>query len=241
MIIGIQQAEHLPWIGFFNKMATVDGFVLLDHVQFKKNYFENRNRIKTANGVVWLTVPVRQNGRFGQSLMEVEISDDPKWKKKYLKTVEQEYKKSPFWEDVRNLIWPVFEQASNLLIDLNLGLIDSLAAYLKISTPRIRSSSMDVGGEHKGGLVLKICQSLSAATYLSGPDGRNYLDFASFEKNGIQVAYHDFGHPVYPQMHGDFVSHLSILDLIANCGQESQRIVRECYKFTPPIVSEMVK
>ena len=241
MIIGIQQAEHLPWIGFFNKMATVDGFVLLDHVQFKKNYFENRNRIKTANGVVWLTVPVRQNGRFGQSLMEVEISDDPKWKKKYLKTVEQEYGKSPFWGDVYDLIWPVFEKDYRLLIDLNLNLINSFVAYLKIGTPKVQSSSLNVGEERKGGLVLKICQLMSADSYLSGPDGRNYLDLASFEKNGIQMAYHDFEHPVYPQMHGDFVSHLSVLDLIANCGQESQRIVRECYKFNPPIVSEVVK
>jgi hypothetical protein len=230
MIVAIQQPEHLPWIGFFNKMAQCDKFVLLDHVQFKKNYFENRNRIKTANGPIWITVPVRLKGKFGQSMLEVEVGHEPRWKKRYLKTLEQNYSKAPFWKDVRKIVWPALENEEGKLVDINIRLIEGMVECLQIKTPLIRSSTLEHGSVMKQDLVLTICKKMSADIYISGPDGRNYLNLKDFNFAGIQVNYHDFKHPIYPQQFGEFISHLSAIDLIANCGLESRQIVRECYR-----------
>ena len=226
MIVTIQQPEHLPWIGFFNKMVQCDKFVLLDHVQFKKNYFENRNRIKTADGPVWLTVPVRLKGKFGQSMLEVEVNQEPRWKTRYLKTLEQNYRKAPFWEDVRKIVWPVFEDESSKLVEINIRLIECMMKYLQIKTSLIRSSTLELGSVKKQDLVLAICKELSADRYISGPDGRNYLNLADFSIAGIQVCFHDFKHHVYTQQYGKFISHLSTIDLIANCGLESKFLIR---------------
>lgn len=232
MIISIQQPEHLPWIGFFNKMAQCDKFVLLDHVQFKKNYFENRNRIKTANGPMWLTVPVKLTGRFGQTMREVEVADNSVWITKYLKTIEQTYGRAPYFKDVRETVFPVFETEPKMLFDINRGLIEALAAYLEINTERLFSSTMQLGDARKADLILEICKNAGAKTYISGPDGRNYLNLGHFQDAGIKVVYHDFTHPVYPQRNGDFASHMSVIDLIANSGPDSRNIVRDCYRFS---------
>ena len=232
MIVTIQQPEHLPWIGFFNKMVQCDKFVLLDHVQFKKNYFENRNRIKTANGPIWITVPVKLKGKFGQSMLEVEIYQAEKWKKRYLKTLERNYRKAPFWEDIRKIVWPVFDDESSKLVEINIRLIEGLVEYLQIKTPLVRSSTLELGSARKQDLVIAICKEMSADIYISGPDGRNYLNLADFSFAGIQVSYHDFKHPVYTQQYGEFVSHLSAIDLIANCGVKSKSIIQECYSIS---------
>jgi len=232
MIVAIQQPEHLPWVGFFNKMVQCDKFVLLDHVQFKKNYFENRNRIKTANGQTWLTVPVRKKSRTGQSMLDVEVNQDPRWKKRYLKTLDRNYRKAPFWEDIRKIVWPVFEDDNDKLVDINIRLVECIVEYLQINTPLVRSSTLELGSARKQDLVLAICKELSADIYISGPDGRNYLNFADFDLADIPVAIHDFRHPVYPQLYGNFTSHLSVIDLIANCGSESSKILQECYSIS---------
>jgi len=230
MIVTIQQPEHLPWIGFFNKMVQCDKFVLLDHVQFKKNYFENRNRIKTANGPIWITVPVKVKGKSDQSMLEVEIDQVGKWKKRYLKTLEQNYRKAPFWEDIRKIVWPVFDDESSKLFEINIRLIEGLAEYLQIKTPLVRSSTLELGSARKQDLVIAICKEMSADIYISGPDGRNYLNLADFSFAGIRVAYHDFFCPDYPQLYGSFVSHLSVLDLIANMGKNSAAFIKNCYE-----------
>lgn len=232
MIVAIQQPEHLPWIGFFNKMAQCEKYVLLDHVQFKKNYFENRNRIKTASGAVYITVPIRLKGRFGQTMLETEVAVDQNWKRKYLLTIEQSYVKTPFFGTIKQLIWPVIDSDCSNIVDINIGLIFAIKEYLSLDAEIVRSSTMNVGGAKKDGLVLEICKVINADVYISGPDGRNYLDLADFGQAGIKVLFHDFIHPVYPQKYGEFSSHLSVIDLIANCGPESQAIVRECYKIT---------
>lgn len=231
MKIGIQQPEHLPWIGFFNKMTQVDIFVFLDHVQYKKQYFENRNKIKSPNGPKWVTVPVKKNGKLNPSILEMGIdSGDQKWKRRYLSNIELAYKQAPFWRDVRNLMWPIFEKPLRKLVDLNLDLIQGIAEYLNIRTETIRSSLLTFSDGQKSDLNLNICKALGATVYLSGPAGKEYLDQFSFRKEGIKVKFHDFQSPEYPQLFGGFQSNMSVIDLIANSGPESQVIVRNCYR-----------
>lgn len=230
MIISIQQLEHFPWIGFFNKMSQADCFVLLDHIQFKKNYFENRNRIKTKSGWAWINVPVLMRRRFGQRINEVEINDKTNWKRKYLKSIEQSYSKAPHYKEVVDFILPAFDVEVNKLCDLNLNLIHRIHKYLEVDTRLVLSSELKIEGLASSELLLEICKRLNADTYISGPDGRNYLNKDLFSATGIELTYHDFTHPEYPQLYGKFVSHLSVLDLIANTGKDSVEIVKNSYR-----------
>jgi hypothetical protein len=227
MIVAIQQPEHAPWMGFFHKMAHCDLFVYLDSVQFKKRYFENRNRIKTDQGVSWVTVPVQSKGRYHQRIDEVQIDNESHWVRKYQGTLEHAYGRAPFWTDIRDVVWPCLQPSPTALVSLNLALIESIRSYLDISVEAVRSSSMAVDAFAGSDLILAICEKLGADVYISGPDGRDYLDADAFEGRSIRVTYHDYEHPVHGQMHGGFVSHLSVLDLIGNCGPGSRAIVRD--------------
>ena len=229
MIVAIQQPEHLPWMGFFNKMAQCDLFVYLDNVQFKKRYFENRNKVKTNDGIKWLTVPVYTKGKYTQNISEVIINNELDWRKKYKGLLEYTYKKSNYWIDIKNIVFPCLKVKLEKLVDLNLALIERCQDYLQIETPTISASSLDLDQFSGSDLILEICLKLKADIYLSGPDGRNYLKLNEFQNNGINVVFHDFEHPVYPQLFGDFISHMSIIDFISNCGLESAKIVKNCY------------
>jgi hypothetical protein len=230
MIVAIQQPEHLPWVGFFNKMSQSGLYVLLDNVQFKKRYFENRNRVKTKDGIKWLTVPVVTKSRYTQKINEVVIDNTSSWSKKYKGTIEHAYKKSPFYQDVGNIIYPCLEKNHDKLVDLNIELISRLRNYLKITTPVICASSLGVDGFKGSDLLLEICLKINAKVYISGPDGIRYLKINDFKSKDINIVYHEFKHPVYPQQFGDFVPYMSVIDLIANCGTESIDIVKNCYR-----------
>lgn len=229
MVIAIQQPEHLPWVGFFNKMAQCDFFVYLDNVQFKKRYFENRNKIKTKNEVKWLTVPVHTKGKFTQNINQVIIDNESQWTKKYIGMLEHSYKKFPYWNEVEKIVIPCIEENREKLIDVNLALIEGFRTYLRIETPTTLASSIGLDQVSGGDLILEICHKTKAKVYVSGPDGRNYLNLKDFNSNSISVIYHDFVHPVYPQLYGEFMSHMSVIDLVANCGPESEKIVKDCY------------
>ena len=227
MIVAIQQPEHAPWMGFFHKMAHCDLFVHLDSVQFKKRYFENRNRIRTDHGVQWLTVPVYSKGRYRQQIDQVRVRSEDPWVRKYKGTLEQAYRRAPYWSDLRGVVWPCLESPHAALVSLNLSLIESIRAYLGISVDTVRSSSLALDGLTGSDLILTICKLTDADVYLSGPDGRNYLDVEAFEARGVLLAYHDYEHPVYPQLGAGFVGNMSIFDLIANCGPDSRALVRQ--------------
>jgi len=226
MIVAIQQPEHVPWLGFFNKMAHCDLFVYLDNVQFKRRYFENRNRIGTDKGVAWLTVPVESRGRFDQRIDQVKIHADGHWARKYMGTLRQTYARAPFRAEVEELVRPHIERDHADLVSLNLALIESVRDYLGIPTHTARASSMRLGALRGGDLILAICRHAGATVYVSGPDGRDYLDPSAFEQASVRVTYHDYAHPTYPQHGPGFTSHLSILDVIAHCGRAAGEIVR---------------
>ena len=230
MIVAIQQPEHIPWMGFFNKMSQCDLYVLLDNVQFKKRYFENRNRINTDKGARWFTVAVHSKGRYLQRINEIVIDDESPRIRKYTGLLEHTYKKYPFWKDVKDIIFPCIYENKSRLLDLNLALIDRLKEYLKIKTPCILSSSLGVDGFKGSELMLNICLKIKAHIYISGPDGKDYLNIDEFKKKGTHVVYHNFQHPEYSCLQNKFIPSMSIIDLIANCGSASGEIVRKCYK-----------
>ena len=227
MIIAIQQPEHLPWIGFFNKMASADEFIYLDNVQFKKRYFENRNKIRTntRDNWAWITVPVITKGLQKQEIKEVKIDYEQQWQRRYLNALRHNYCKAGFYDEIFPEVEKIISGNFKTLLELNLILLDFIRGYLGIEAPARRASEICPG---KGsGLILSLCIMRKADVYLSGPDGRNYLVAEEFKKNNIEIKYHDYEHPVYEQMHKPFISHMSILDLLFNHGRESLSIIKE--------------
>ncbi len=228
MIVAIQQPEHAPWIGYFNKMSQVDLFVHLDDVQFKKRYFENRNKIRTRDGTQWITVPVQTKGRYTQRINEVLIDEQSNWRRKYLTALSTHYGSAPGFATCFPWISEVIETHHERLVDLNLSLSRRLALALGIDTVTRLSSEIAKPECSGSDLILRLCLATGASVYISGPDGRNYLDFDAFKTRGIRVVYHDFIHPTYPQTNEPFISHMSALDFLFS--GSNANLVYDCYR-----------
>ena len=231
MIITIHQPEHLPWLGLFNKIAKCEKFVILDSVQFEKNYFQNRNKILGTNGAQWIGIPVSNKDHMDGSIATTKIATDPKnlkWKEKYLQTVKQSYGKYPFFNDVYPLLEEAINTDTEYFCEINIAIIKKFCDALDIHPEYVRSTSLNVEGL-KSDLILDICKETKASLYIAGPSGRDYLDMDSFKEAGIEVKFNDYSHPIYPQKRTEeFVSHLSALDLFMNVGFiEAMRIIME--------------
>ena len=226
MIVTIHQPEHLVWLGLMNKISKSDVFVIFDDTQFKKNYFENRNKIKTKDGWMWLTVPVKEHS-LSTEIKDIEISYNTNWQKKYLNTLKTNYSRSPFFNIYFDRIESIISKKYKLLIDLNLDLLLLFLESFGINKKIIKSSELHIPQDIKNGsdICLEICKSLKADTYLSGVSGKDYLKLNDFEKVGIKVIFHDFNHPVYKQMWGDFIPGVSSLDALFNLGEKSKKLI----------------
>jgi hypothetical protein len=222
--ISILQPGFLPWLGFFEQIYRCHTFVLYDDVQFEKGSWRNRNRIKTPNGAQWLTVPVILKGQGFPAIREVVINTSVPWQKKLIKTITQNYSKAPFFNLYADGVFDILSRSWKYLIDLDLELIDWIVKQLRISTPLLLASHLGISGSHVQRLI-DIIRSLQGNHLYEGSAGRNYIDEAVFEQAGISVTFQDYLHPEYPQLHGDFLSHLSIIDLLFNCGPESRGIL----------------
>ena len=225
MIVAVHQPQYLPWLGYFHKMMQADVFCYLDNVQYKKNEWQNRNRIKTAQDWQWLTVPVCF--RFPQKINEVEINSGQPWVKKHLQAFVTNYSKAPYFEDYFATFEEGFRREWMWLFELNIFLIEHLRELLGLQQKQtILASELPLSNDPTGRLV-DICKSVGADTYLAGQDGANYMDLKQFEKNTIIVVFQKFQHPVYPQLFNGFQSHLSVVDLLFNCGPESGEIIQK--------------
>lgn len=218
MIVTIHQPEHLPWLGFFDKMRQADVFVLLDTIQFSKNDFQNRNRVKSARGEVWLTVPVYTKGRSRQRILEVEICREQNWRKRHWCLLYESYRDAPYFEPHRPFLEDLLDHNWGRLAELNVAIIRYLAAQLGLHTRLITASDMGIDVRGSTDVLVAICRQLGADVYLSGRFGREYLDEIRFHEHGIRVTYQDFRHPVYPQLHGAFLPNMSAVDLLFNHG-----------------------
>lgn len=217
MIVSIHQPAYLPWLGYLARIAASDVFVFLDVVQFEKNSFINRNRVKTAGGCLWLTVPVRARGHLSATLLDLEIDNRRDWRRKHLRTIDESYRRAPHYAANAEQLAALFATPENRLAELCFRHLQFWLEEFKIRTPILRASQLPVAGR-KSDLVLALCEHLGATTYLSGPMGRHYLEKERFEARGVDVAYHNFSHPEYPQLHGEFIPAMSVVDYWMNCG-----------------------
>lgn len=215
--IGIHQPQYLPWLGLIDRASRCDVFVVLDSVPYSKNYFYNRNRIKTANGLTWLTVPVLTKGCEGQDFTETRIDNRENWREKHWKSIFYSYKKAPFFEESCQRLENILKREWEFLVDLCLETFHYILEIFDIRTRIVRASELGVQGR-KEGLVISICKQLQATHYLSGPDGKNYLTPDLWAKQNMMVDFQNYIHPIYRQLHGEFIPNLSVIDLIFNYG-----------------------
>jgi len=218
--LAVLQPGYLPWLGFFDQMQRADVFVFYDDVQFDKNGWRNRNRLKSSQGPVWLTVPVFHKGRTGQKINQVEINNTTDWPTKHIKTIRQLYLEAPFVEHYLPELEEILQRHWQYLVDLDLEVIGLLCRWLGLDRPTYRASHLEIQGD-KSTRLLNLCRHFSADTYLSGDSAKAYLNETLFEENSIQVAWQNYTHPVYPQSYGEFLPYLSVLDLILNVGEHS--------------------
>jgi len=217
------QPNYLPWLGFFDKMLQCDVFIIEDNVQFEEQGFQNRTRIKTANGVRWLTVPIKHVGR-SLPINEMIIANEakPDWAKSHWLALKFNYSKAPYWKKYSGFFEQTYSQGWMRLIDLNMHLIKGLGEFLKIKKPLVFASSLGIS-RRKSELVLAQCKAVGATTLLSGAGGRSYLDLQRFEEEGIRVVFQDFRCPEYPQLTEEFVPNLSVVDYLFWAGGKTWR------------------
>jgi hypothetical protein len=225
VIVSINQPAYLPWLGYFHRIAVSDLHIVLDHVQFEKNSFTNRNKLRTKEGWCWLTVPLRTKGLFGElNLNRVEIAPGTLWPGKHAATMRQLYAKTPHFDEHWPFFAGVYEHGWERFSELANELTRYLLQAFGIETPLILSSEIEAEGA-KDELVLSLCQAVEARTYLSGPLGRDYLREELFVDAGIEVRYDDYSHPVYSQAYDGFEPYMAAVDLLFNHGPDSRAIL----------------
>jgi WbqC-like protein family len=223
--LAVLQPGYLPWLGFFDQVARSDIFVLYDDAQFDKHGWRNRNRVKSAKGPVWLTVPVLHSGRMGQPINKTEIDARSPWAKKQIRTIAQLYAKAPFVTRYLPEIEEILLRPWQRLAELDNALSLRMCQWFGIERRLYLSSELNVGGDRNGRLI-NLCRHFGVSNYLSGNGAQDYLDVAAFGDFGISVEWQNFNHPIYPQLHGPFVSHLSAIDLLLNVGPESAAVLQ---------------
>lgn len=225
MRVVILQPSYLPWLGYFDQMFKSEVFVIYDDVQFDKNGWRNRNRIKTSRGPQWLTVPVLTKGRNFPLNREIEINNTVSWQTKHLKSITQNYLKAPFFDKYIGQLEDILKQSWRFLIDLDMALIRMLMDQLGIQANLFFSSDLGIGRMEKTERLVEICRYFGADTFLEGDAGRNYIDESLFQRAGIQLEFHQYQHPVYCQLYGDFIPYMSVIDLIFNHGEDALGIL----------------
>ena len=225
MIAAVHQPQYLPWLGYFDKIDKADVFCFLDNVQYKKNEWQNRNRIKTSAGWQWLTTPVRF--QFPEKICEVKINNAVNWRRKHLQAMVTNYRKAPYFSELIEMFERIYATEWEYLADLNIEVIRSILIRLGLERKTtILASDLTLRNDPNDRLI-DICRSLGCDTYLAGAAGADYMDLGRFAEAGIRVVFQEFNHPRYPQLFGDFVPRLSVVDLLFNCGPQSVRHIRQ--------------
>ena len=224
MIVTIHQPHFLPWTGYFNKALSSDAFVWLHTVDYRKNYFQNRTKIRSVKGQsLWLTVPV--HAKLGMAIDEVKLADQ-RWPKKIRKTIEQCYQKTPYFDQCAPVLWNVLDEPGDSIDSVNYKLFLALLELLGCESVRVvRAGDLDADSADPTTRLVQICQALNAKYYLSGRSGSDYLRTAEFNDAGIKVIFQDFdpGKVVYHQVGEGFVPGLSIIDCLFNIGPDQTR------------------
>ena len=217
------QPTYLPWLGYFAMMKRADLFIFLDNVQFEKGSWQSRNRIKSNSGELLLSIPVQTAGKATQLIRDTRISNLTTFPRKHIESIRINYAKAPFFNDIFPMVEQIYERATSSLMELNESFILAIRDYLGIETRIIHGSSLRANGKSTE-RVVNLLLEVGASEYLAATGSRAQTEAeVAFERNGLKVRYHNYDHPTYPQLHGEFLPNLSAVDLLFNCGPLSAK------------------
>lgn len=246
MICAIQQPTFLPWIGYFAMIESVDLFVFLDNVQLVKRSWWVRNKIKTDNKILYLTVPIKKTESRNNTIANKALIDyDQSFIDKHIKSIKCAYGNARFYDEVFPFIQKCFEVKHKYISDFNISIIKKICKKINISTPFIQSSQLKKISGKKDNLLVSICKEVGADNYLSAEGSMDYIESknpgGAFYNNDIKLFYRRYSHPQYIQLFGNFVSHLCVIDLLFNIGfEESKNVIMEGKK-TPLYYKDLYK
>jgi hypothetical protein len=223
----ISQSNYIPWRGYFDLIAAADVFIILDDVQYTHQDWRNRNQIKTTSGPSWLTIPIRKVCS-GQRINETVVAN-PRWAEKHWRILEPTYRPAACFKEAAELLRPLYRQAAglSLLSDINRLFLEAFCAFLDIRTTIHRSTDFfsleALDGFDRNQRNLRLCKSINAKRYVSGPSAKKYMDMKLFDESGIEVCFADYHrYPEYPQLHGSFVPNVSMVDVLFNTGRKAR-------------------
>lgn len=224
----IHQPDFLPYLGFFHRFLAADLYIALDHVQFvhSNRGWTHRDKIKTPRGAQWLTLSVRK-APFGAPINSIEFADGD-WAQGNLNLLRENYRSAPHFSEIFPAIEDLYSHRGSSMAEFTLASIGMLSRFFNVALPQVKSSELEPVGA-KNDLLVDLLRKVGATHYLSGTGAKAYFDPAPFAAAGIEVVWQDFKHPVYPQLHGEFVPFLSSVDVLFNCGAARAReILRSC-------------
>lgn len=222
--IAILQSNYIPWKGVFDMMNKVDTFVFFEDVDFTKRDWRIRNKIKTPEGEIWLTIPVKKASR-GTKIYEIQISQEENWQEKHYKTITQYYKKAKYFEEYKWLLDKIYlEKKWENLSEFNIFSNILIAKELGIKTEFINSKDLKTSGT-KDDKLIEICEKLEGNYYLSGPAAKDYINNEKFKNKNINLAYIKYEYPEYKQLYGEFNHYLSVFDVLFNCGKDAPNYI----------------
>jgi hypothetical protein len=224
--VAIVQSNYIPWKGYFDMIAAVDEFILYDDMQYTRRDWRNRNKIKTVQGVQWLTIPVKVKGNYQQTIRETEISES-QWAQLHWKSLVQNYRTAACFREIADWLEPLYLGGQPThLSQLNRRLIEAVCLYLGIKTAISNSWDYPLT-EGKTVRLADLCVSAGGDEYISGPAAKDYIEEEVFSERGIALTWFDYcGYHAYPQLWGDFTHGVSILDVLFNCGKDAHRHMR---------------
>ena len=225
MIVAIHQPEYLPWLGFFKKMMNVELFVFLDDVQFCKKGWQNRNRIRINDGTTLLSIPVHTHSY--PKINEVTIDNEKNWSIRHKKSILYNYARAPYFDEIKDFVEYIFEKKFQYLVDLNTEIIKFIMNELEIKSKIVFSSELEISKKGSD-RVIDICKAVGADHYITGTFwAESNLRVEEFKKSNIDVEFQKFQHPIYKQIHGEFIPEMSIIDLLFNKGRkEAKKILQ---------------
>jgi len=224
--IAILQPNYIPWKGVFDLISRVDVFVFLDDVQYTTKDWRNRNKIKTMNGDLWLTVPVRTKGLRNQLICDAEIENMYNWQYKHYKMIKNNYSKAKFFADFEYLLEKIYiEKQWTKIADLDIFSTKLIAETLGIKVEWYKSSDLQQTGNKEGEKIVKICKMLCCEYFINGPSARAFMNEQLFIENNIVLNYMDYNYPEYNQLYKPFSHNVSVLDVIFNCGYKSRDLI----------------
>jgi hypothetical protein len=230
MIVAAHQPHYMPWLGYLDKMAKADLFVVMDDLQYEAQNYQNRQRVKLHAGGQWLTVPLERGGqadRICDKRIDNSGSTRQHWQRRSWLTLEINYRRAPFWKQYADELYSVYAQTWVSLLELDMKMLDLARMWLDIRTPIVRASSLGLTGV-KTDRLIDLCRKTGARCYISGGGGSTgYLDVERMGRAGVGVIWQHFDHPRYPQRYPEvgFVSHLGFIDLLFNCGEASREML----------------